>query len=734
MNQLTDKKWLILGGGAVVTEYYLPALNLLNILDKIVIVDTSPNIIKTIAKVSPNIQCQQADFREYLNNISANEFEAVIIALPNWLHEEATIKALNCGLHVLCEKPLALTADVCLKLAEKGEAANRILAVGMVRRLLPSVCALKSALNQRLIGEIINVDVEDGGDYAWLSDSGAFFRQENGGVLADMGVHYLDLIEYLLGKLTPIEYQDDYAGGVEANAQFSLQTASGISVNLSLSRTRNLRNSLIIKGDRGELILRKNTFDACFFSADNSQLNAQLQTTQPLTIKDWSLTFESCFAEQFLRFAANIQNKSEQNYVSAREAASTIGLIEWAYKHRVTILSQTAKIVGDYERPKLAPVAVMITGGTGFIGTNLVERLHELEFKNIKVPVRNYRTCANVARFSVSLPLLDLLDYEQVKTSITGMRYVFHLAYGRDGTDSAAITIQGTQNVVEAAIAAGVETVVILSTMYVFGHPQTTSKVDETFPYNPYGGEYGETKAKMEQWCFQRAKTSKNTRIVILNPSCVYGPEGKTYTRMPIEMAKQHNFSWIEDGKGIVNYIFVNNLVDAMLLAATCPDAHGQRFIINDGATTWRNFLTPMLGTWVEELPSYTKHQLLDFERQVTRLSLIDAGKVIVREPKVMDTIRQTSFFQNVKQLISKFSPKLLQKAQALKTSQVLTTRNIATINPITPPSWLADLFGDTSTVFSSEKAKLVLGWQSQINLEKGQELTKAWLKFINLI
>src|SRR5262249_39179921 len=158
-------------------------------------------------------------------------------------------------------------------------------------------------------------------------------------------------------------------------------------------------------------------------------------------------------------------------------------------------------------------------------------------------------------------------DYVAVRSLMSDTRFVFHLAYGRDGSQAEQVTVQGTRNVVEAAIDAGCETVVVLSTVYVFGRP--SAHVDETWPYKPTARVYGTSKAAMERWCLRRAGTSQKTRIVILNPSCVYGPRGQTYTQLPVQLAHQGAFCWIEAGSGSANYTFVGNLVDAMLLAAT---------------------------------------------------------------------------------------------------------------------------------------------------------------------
>jgi hypothetical protein len=173
-----------------------------------------------------------------------------VIALPNCLHEEAALAELAAGYHVLCEKPLALTEAGCRRIAAAAEAAGRVAAVGMVRRLTAASVALREALAAGLVGAVRRIDIEDGAYYPWLSDSGAFFRPENGGILADMGVHYLDLAADLFGPLEPVRYHDDWRGGCEANAEYHLLAPGGLPVRLRLSRDRTLKNRFLVEGER----------------------------------------------------------------------------------------------------------------------------------------------------------------------------------------------------------------------------------------------------------------------------------------------------------------------------------------------------------------------------------------------------------------------------------------------------------------------------------------------------
>jgi predicted dehydrogenase/nucleoside-diphosphate-sugar epimerase len=735
-NMSTPPRLLIVGAGAVVTEYYLPALREQGWERDALIVDASFQALRRVRAAAPEATVSQMDYRQALAYaLRSGRFDACVIALPNRLHPEAARLALEQGLHVLCEKPLALTTDACLELARTAEQAGRVLSVGMVRRLLPSFGMLRQALQQGLIGQIAEIDVEDGEPYAWSSDSGAAFQPDNGGVLADMGVHYLDLIEEIGGSARPITYADDYRGGVEANLEFSLRSSEDVQVRLQLSRTRHLRNTFICRGQHGELEVEKDRFDGCWWRASRDEPATWLQ---PQTQRLPSL--EACFAQQLSEFAHCVQS-ADAPAVSAERATSTVGLIEWAYAHRTHQRNGTSSAASVFSTwaldsqptSALPPGRVCVTGATGFIGGHLVERLGETGQYDIVTPVRNYRTCAQVARFPVSIPRYDLLNYRDVREAVSGARFVFHLAYGRDGSQPERVTIEGTRNVVEAAIETGCEAVVVLSTIYVFGQP--AAEVDETWGYHPVGGVYGDSKALMERWCLRRAQGSSRTRVVVLCPSCVYGPGGDTYSALPVRLARESGFCWIHQGRGAANYTYVDNLVDAMLLGATCNSAHARRFIVNDGTTTWRRFLTQLLGSQADGLPSFSRHQLRELHRRRPRPNLVDVARIAMSDQSVRTALRETRLGEVALWSAEHATPGVMARMRrgwrsanhqhdvppAPRSNQVAMPAR-----PL-PPAWLADVFGPAETVFRSDTARLVLGWEPRVTLDEGMRSTRAW-------
>ncbi len=713
MNTPNAPRLAILGGGAVVLEYYVPALRRLGWARAARVVDLSEGNLQAIRAACPEIAAERTGFADFLSRMDPGSWDAVVVALPPRLHAEACRTALLAGLPVLCEKPLATDPGDIRAIAEAERAAGKPLHVAMVRRFMPSFAALRGAFLSGLVGEAQEVEIEDGEPYTWMSESGESYRPENGGVLADMGVHYLDLAACLLGPLRPVSYSDDQRGGVEANCEYLLKTDSGCRVRLALSRTRHLRNTFRLKGARGTLWFAKDGFAECEWRSPDGMAGVLRRDrpfeSGPLPEKD----FDSCFAEQFYQFARSL-NEGRRPQVTVGDAAASIELIHAAYRLRPPVPPSPAD-----DRPGLPPGKVLVTGGTGFIGTHLIERLVRTGSRDITVALRRFRTAASVARFPSALAKIDLLNRRDVLEACRGARYVFHLAYGRDGDRRAEITVRGTRNVLEAARECGVECVVVASTIRVFGAPEGRP-VDESFGYRSSGGEYGRSKALMEKLCLETAADGP-TRVVVLNPSCVYGPGGETYTALPARLSAGGSFCLIEDGRGTANYTYVDNLVDAMLLAAVRPEASGRRFIISDGHCDWKTFLLPILpdGT---RLPSYRARELARMTRQQVWARF---RRSLVSNREFISAVGALPLVAPFRRFLRGFIP----RAAAVPSPRSGEPERQASV----PPVWLPELFGTSKTVFSAAAARRVLGWEPRVNLEEGQSKCRDWLRSIRL-
>ena len=91
-------------------------------------------------------------FGRWQDLIAKAKPQIVVVASPPNLHRDTVLAAFESGAHVLCEKPLALTARACTEMIGAAEAADRLLGVGLMRRFFPSVQAIASIVHNHVLG------------------------------------------------------------------------------------------------------------------------------------------------------------------------------------------------------------------------------------------------------------------------------------------------------------------------------------------------------------------------------------------------------------------------------------------------------------------------------------------------------------------------------------------------------------------------------------------------------
>ena len=708
----------ILGGGSVTAEYYLPALYRIGRDKEVTVVEASESSIASAARVAGKAQLVLRDYPSYLDGLTNEDRHSpqlVIICLPNRLHVDAVRRALDHGHHVLCEKPLALKASECAELGRLAVQKRVLLKVAMSRRYLPSLMLAREIVVGHELGAVRSIEIRDCNPFLWKPRSFAFFSRDAGGILADMGVHYLDFLETLIGPLSPISYSDDAKGGVESSAHYAL-SAGSTNIDMRLSRVERSGGYIQIDCEKGVIRINKGEENAIEVTVFGSGNKRTVCADQPFDKPDWPADFHGSFCQMLSDLEQAIEGR-ETRIADVTDAERTVALIEWAYaQRRVPQSSRLMQVLAPKKERK-----VLITGATGFIGGHLVDRLNDGQTK-IRITARTPEHCANVARFPVEIVPINLLDKQSVQVAVDGCEIVYHLAFGKDGRRPEQTTIEGTKNVVEAAIQAGANCVVVLSTMYVFGFPKCPQRIDESFPYRPYGGEYAQSKALMERWCLERSRTSLPTRIVVLNPTCVFGTGGGAYTTLPVELARNNRFCWIDEGSGFCNYCYVSNLVDAIISASGVVAAHGNRFIINDGTVSWREFLEPFIRPFSANIRSYSATALRKLPRYGGPFRLADLAREVAAAPGVRNVAKRSTIIRaafSMRRSMGRF-----RGGQGWDGNGQFKSKTLEAF----PPEWLADLYSSARTTFSAEKAQKILHWQPKLSLAEAQVETVAWL------
>jgi len=124
------------------------------------------------------------DYRQVIGKV-----DAAILAVPYHLHAPIAIDLLNNGIHVLVEKPMALSLAECNSMISVAEQSGAILTVGLIRRFLHLTQFAKQIIENNILGNIKTFDFQEGGIYNWPAESDFFFHKETdgGGVLIDTG-------------------------------------------------------------------------------------------------------------------------------------------------------------------------------------------------------------------------------------------------------------------------------------------------------------------------------------------------------------------------------------------------------------------------------------------------------------------------------------------------------------------------------------------------------------------
>jgi predicted dehydrogenase len=145
-------------------------------------------------------------FTSYEEMLADPKLDAVVVSLPNSLHFPGTLKALQAGKHVLCEKPPTLNAEQMRQLHAEAEQRGLIYFFGRQMRFAGSVQAARRAVAERRFGEIyfaktmwVRSRGTPGGMGGWFTDR----ARAGGGVVIDLGVHAIDAAWYLMGNPKP---------------------------------------------------------------------------------------------------------------------------------------------------------------------------------------------------------------------------------------------------------------------------------------------------------------------------------------------------------------------------------------------------------------------------------------------------------------------------------------------------------------------------------------------------
>jgi len=251
---------------------------------------------------------------------------------------------------------------------------------------------------------------------------------------------------------------------------------------------------------------------------------------------------------------------------------------------------------------------VLVTGGAGFIGSNLVRSLLA-GGEEVRV-LDNFSTGsrANLDGLDVEIVEGELRSYERVHNAVRGVEVVFHLgALGsvprsvQDPLTSSAVNIEGTLNVLLAARDEEVRRVVFSSSTSVYGSSRTmpTSEESPPDPISPYGV----AKLAAERYCVAFSRVYESFETVVLRYFNVFGPGQSPLSQyaavIPLfltAIAAGEPITIHGDGEQSRDFTYVDNVVAATIAAAHAAGASGRAFNVAGGAPASVNRVADAIG------------------------------------------------------------------------------------------------------------------------------------------
>lgn len=312
-------KFAIVGAGAIAEQGYAPSVDVLPDADLEWVVDVDEDRAREMAEAF-DASGYASEYGTVLDDV-----DAVIVATPPRFHEEITERCLREDVHVLTEKPIAVSAEAATDLVSLAD--DRDLHYGISRQLreAPSSRILRSFVTNGSIGEPESFEVTFGGETHWefASEYRLDESEALGGVLTDRGPHVLDLLLWIFEDRPTVEaYRDDDLGGLEANAELELVFEStGVTGTVELTGSRDIENEITIRGDEGELSARPGAETATLLDFETGE-RAELTTADEVPTR-----FSQRIGRQVQRFADAIRTDSV-TYVPAENGMEILRIEE----------------------------------------------------------------------------------------------------------------------------------------------------------------------------------------------------------------------------------------------------------------------------------------------------------------------------------------------------------------------------------------------------------------------
>jgi len=525
--------------------------------------------------------------------------DVVHVLTPPSVHADNVLDALKHGCHVMVEKPLATSVEDCDRIAAAAKASGKKVCVDHSLLRDPFVEGAMKIVRSGAIGEVVGVDHLRSEFYAPYRGGPLPEQYRDGGFpFRDIGVHSLYLLEAFLGRICDVTLQlglpenDGKPRYKDWRAVAQCERGMGhiyLSWNVSP-----LQNVIIIHGTRG--VVRADIVGMSVTARKKGRLpdhaerilNSVNEGRRMMTQVTGNVF--RVLRKKLLHYHG-LQMLVGEFYESIATGADSPVSVEQSRN----IVDWTERIARQADRKKEEFAArfakrgtaeILVTGATGFIGNHLLRRLLA-EGDRVRILVRRSPAKDILDNPNVEVFLGDLGSADAVDSAMGGIREVYHLGATVEGwaEDFECGTIVGTRNIVDSCVKHKVEKLIYMSSLSVFHTAAARNGVaiTEDWPFEPHPerrGLYSQTKLEAER-IVSDAVRSHGLPAVILRPGEVMGPD-KVFLSGAVGREVGNRIIVLGNGKSVVPLIWVEDLVDAVLLAGNNGAFDGSAFNLVD--------------------------------------------------------------------------------------------------------------------------------------------------------
>ncbi len=367
--------------------------------------------------------------------------------------------------------------------------------------------------------------------------------------------------------------------------------------------------------------------------------------------------------------------------------------------------------------PRLENAHVLVTGGTGFLGGRLVERLLIECGAKPRVLVRDYARAAKLARFGldrIALVQGELGDSGSLARAVAGCSVVFHCALDRGNRQS---NVNGINALVAACLQQKARLVYVSS--FAVYEPLKDGDLDESIAPVRSGSRYADTKLQVEELVLEAVRKDGLDASVIL-PTIVYGPYGKAWTTSPANQLATGTVVLPEKGEGLCNAVYVDDVCQALIRAARMPAARGRRYLISGSEpVTWATFF----GSLADAIGRPGPRLVSTDELLSGAASPLRAVRLLLSDPKRITRLGPV-------RALAEWAKPRISPATKTRLKQLYDVYRRRSSPPVYTPSVQQIALYRSRCRVRIDRAVAELGYGPAYDFVRGMDVTAKWLRW----